>query len=171
MPKWTQGKGEWKHLAYDAETGILWCWNEKENCWKHQDVRLEDGYVVFTAKYGKKHRVNDFVRTVFNILPTMPWHDRVDHRDGNRQDNRYINLMSTTAHGNAVRIAIVAEFESDGRTIEFQSLEEAAECANVSPNTISDNLCGRRKRTKWKAPGEFEGQWFRVKRQRLDTDV
>ena len=48
---------------------------------------------------------------------------------------------------------------------------EAAECANVSRQVIGENLCGRRKRTKWKAPGELEGQWFRVKRQRLDTDA
>jgi hypothetical protein len=81
-------------LSYDSETGIF-IWRRSAGRVKRGDVAGcvgKDGYICI----GLKGRVYTAGRLAY-LWMTGEWPDEIDHLNGHRTDNRWLNLRNVTA--------------------------------------------------------------------------
>ncbi|GMK40905.1 HNH endonuclease [Paenibacillus sp. CCS19] len=137
--------GRVKHLSNSAKC--------KERILKPQLQR--DGYLRVTlSKKGQKKRVAIHRLVMIAFIPNPEDKEQVNHLDGNKLNNKLINLQWVTpkeniahafAHGLIKKKsnAISATHLDTGNQQQFESQSEASKTLGVSMNNISGVLNGR----------------------------
>ena len=90
-------------LSYDEETGLFW-WTapgSNRNMNKPAGSVHKEGYVAIQTK-GKRWQAHRLAwRIYYGVWPTM----EIDHINGDRSDNRIVNLREVTSKENSANSA------------------------------------------------------------------
>ena len=121
-----------------------------------QLVETDKGYLKVRLYMNNKsvtREVQRFVAEAF--IPNPENKEQVNHIDGNKQNNNVSNLEWVTPQENTIHsvtvlkkgIKKVSQYDLQGNYIQtFESLKEAGEKTQTAKCSISNVVCGRRKK-------------------------
>lgn len=133
--------------------------NGKKRFWKGEIKKptvTAKGYLKISMFNGDKKKTDEIQRLVARAFIPNPLNKAyVNHKDGNKKNNRVENLEWTTPSENTIharevlKVAIkgVDQYDLSGNFIaHYESQKKAAEATHTCKCGISNNVCGRRKK-------------------------